>query len=172
MIRVNDFLALLTSQSGKPYHFGAEANPADPSPPAFDCSEIIEWTCARLGVSPTMPDGTWIQVRHCRDTGTLLSIDNAIRTRGALLFRFSSDPFAGERPEQAHVAVSLGDGRTFEARSTQLGIGYFSSADRGWTHAAAIPGIDYTQPVPSADNGAMLGRLLLVGAYFLLKRKR
>lgn len=137
------FADLLLSQEGDRYVFGVEVSHDNADPDAFDCSELVEWGCARLGVTPKMPDGSWLQARHCRDHGTLVTVDDAIRTVGALLFRFSSSPFVGGRPTSAHVAVSLGDGRTIEARSTRLGVGVFSADMRGWTNAGLVPGLDY-----------------------------
>lgn len=125
------------AQTGKPYIFGAEVKLDDPDPPAFDCSELVQWACARAGLK--VPDGTWNQVTHCRDVGTLIDISTAIWTRGALLFKFGGDPFQGTRPSSAHVAISLGNGTTIEARSAKYPVGSFSAEDRGWTHAGLIP---------------------------------
>jgi predicted chitinase len=60
-----------------------------------------------------------------------------------LLFRFSSSPFDGGRPDTAHVEISQGNGKTIGARSTKYGVGEFPSEGRNWTHAALIPGVDY-----------------------------
>lgn len=133
----------LLSQAGDQYVFGHEVRLTDPNPSAFDCSELIEWGCAQIGVQPKVPDGSWLQARHVKEAQSLVSIERAIETRGALLFRFSSDPFAGGRPAYAHVALSLGDGRTIEARDTAHGVGVFPALDRGWTHAGLVPGVDY-----------------------------
>lgn len=133
----------LLSQADDRYIFGHEVRLTDPNPSAFDCSELIEWGCAQLAVEPTMPDGSWMQARHVKAARLLMPVDTAIATRGALLFRFSADPFTGGRPEHAHVAMSLGDGRTIEARDTAHGVGVFPALDRGWTHAGRIPGLDY-----------------------------
>lgn len=126
------------TQVGKPYVFGAEVSPSDADPDAHDCSELVEWAFARAGA--LIPDGSWNQVTRCRDFLTLVPADAAIAVRGALLFRFKGDPFAGKRPRQAHVAISLGDGRTVEARSRAAGVGIFDAAGRGWTHAGLVPG--------------------------------
>lgn len=144
MITEDQFARLCLSQDGDRYVFGAEVRADDADPAAFDCSELIEWACARLGVSPRMPDGSWIQARHCSQAGTMIPIDRAVKTRGALLFAFSSDPLVGARPGSAHVAVSLGDGRTIEARSRTHGVGIFTAYGRGWTHGALVPGVTYT----------------------------
>jgi predicted chitinase/cell wall-associated NlpC family hydrolase len=138
-----EIVAQALTCKGDAYIFGVEVPASDPDPKAEDCSELVEWGCARQGVSPKMPDGTWYQIRHCRDHGLLIPVEQAIQTPGALLFYFSSSPFDGGRPDMAHVAISQGNGKTIEARSTKYGVGEFPSAGRNWTHAALIPGVDY-----------------------------
>lgn len=145
MPHVEDFLLTLLTQHGEPYVFGAEVRPDDPDPEGgFDCSEIVQWGCAQVGVVPTMPDGSWIQARHCRNHGLEVDVATGIATRGALLFRFKGDPWSGGRPSSAHIAVSLGDGTTFEARGRKWGVGSWSVRNRGWTHAGLVPGLEYT----------------------------
>ena len=143
MVIVRDIVKLLLSQQGDKYVFGKEVSSSEADPDAFDCSELIEWGCNRLNVSPKMPDGTWIQASHCKKYGTLVSVEKGILTPGALIFIFSSTPFEDNRPDRAHVAMSLGNGMTIEARSTKYGVGVFSVENRGWTHAALIPGVSY-----------------------------
>jgi len=101
-----------------------------------DCSELIQNACDQNSVVPRMPDGAKNQYHHCHDHGTLISVQEAIDTYGALLFRIA---------DQSHVAFSMGDGhRTFEAKGSRDGVGYFDNvADRPWTHGALIPGADY-----------------------------
>lgn len=130
-----------SSQAGDRYIFGAEASPSNPNPYAFDCSELVEWTCARLGVSPRMPDGSKAQKAHCARRGRLVSVQQAIDTRGALLFRMTGNP--------THVAISRGNGQTIEAKSTRSGVGIFSAYGRGWTHGGLIPGVTYGAPEPA-----------------------
>ena len=85
-------LDLLLAQDGDEYEFGVEVKPSESDPKAFDCAELVEWGCARLGIKPTMPDGSWLQVRHCKKYGLLIPVEQAIRTPGALLFYFSFIP--------------------------------------------------------------------------------
>ena len=139
----SELLSLVISQAGDSYVFGIEVRSSESDPQAFDCSELVEWACARLGVEPRMPDGSWYQARHCQMHQTIIDVDQAVNTSGALLFSFSSSPFEGGRPRRAHVAISQGNGKTFEARSTSYGVGAFSSLNRGWTHAGLIPGLEY-----------------------------
>lgn len=147
MVTGRDLVALLLTQDGDRYIFGVEVSASDSNPAAFDCSELIEWGAARLGVTPRVPDGSWLQARHAHG----ISIPEAIRTGGGLLFRFSSSPFLGGRPASAHVAVSQGNGRTIEARSSTHGVGQFSAVGRGWTHAGLLPGITYQEAPPPMD---------------------
>jgi len=158
MVTPQDLLDLLLTQDGDPYIFGTEVSPSDSNPKAFDCSELVEWGCARLGVKPIMPDGAIYQARHCRKYDLLIPVGQAIHTPGALLFRFSDNPFSGDRPDCSHVAVSQGNGKTFEARGRAYGVGAFSALKRGWTHAGLIPGLEYGEPVippppPPPDTG-------------------
>ncbi len=148
-VPVESLVDLLLAQEGDQYVFGHEVSPDDNDPSIFDCSELIQWGCDRLGVTPKMPDGSWLQYRHCWGAGTAVTIDAGMRTRGALLFRFSSNPLTGDRPSSAHVAMSLGDGRTIEARGSRYGVGIFDAWGRGWTQAAVIPGVDYTKEEPA-----------------------
>jgi cell wall-associated NlpC family hydrolase len=60
MVDVEAVVQLALAQQGDRYAYGAETNPNDPNPSAFDCSELVEWACRRAGVQPTMPDGSWI----------------------------------------------------------------------------------------------------------------
>jgi cell wall-associated NlpC family hydrolase len=143
MSQLVDFISLLVSQKGDKYVFGVEVPSSDSNPLAFDCSELVEWGCARMKIKPTMPDGSWSQATHCKKHGLIISTEKAILTPGALLFIFSSSPFDNKRPNSAHIAVSLGNVMTIEARSAKKGVGVFSVDARGWTHAGLIPGLDY-----------------------------
>lgn len=123
------------SQAGDPYIFGYEVDLKDVDPEAFDCSELVEWTCAQLGVEPRMPDGAAAQADHCGRNGTKITIQEAVKTPGALLFRLY--------PSGNHVVISRGDGSTIEAKGKDYGVGVFSTAGRGWNYAARIPGVTY-----------------------------
>lgn len=166
---VSAFINLLVAQAGDAYRFGHEVDLDDPDPEAFDCSELVEWACARVGVVPKMPDGSWLQARHCKAYSTLTPIDSAIKTPGALLFRFSSSPFEGDRPTSSHVAVSLGDGRTIEARGTAYGTGIFNAKGRTWTHAGLVPGLSYGE---NTGGGMALSQQDLEALDWLKRRLR
>jgi len=137
--RLRTFLDAALRQAGDPYVWGAHTSPADADPGAFDCSELVRWAAARAGVQ--VPDGSWLQYLDLKQKGALLPVEQALRTPGALLFSFSSEPQpGGGRPSEAHVAISLGDGRTIEARGREHGVGVFEAGDR-FEYGAVIPGL-------------------------------
>ena len=126
--QAQQFVDTALKQNGKPYIFGAETQLADPSPPAFDCSELVQWAAKQAGL--VVPDGSAAQLTHCKTLGTLIAVHQAKLVRGALLFR------------PGHVAISLGDGRTIEARGAAYGVGVFDERST-WTHGALVPGMRY-----------------------------
>ena len=131
------FIDVAATQVGKPYVFGAEAALDDPDPAAFDCSELTQWAAHQSGL--TLPDGAAGQYRYCRDAGTTMSVEDALRTPGALLFTFDGEPGpTGGEPARAHVAISLGDGRTVEARGRDYGV-VVTDAGTRFNFAAAVP---------------------------------
>lgn len=129
-----DFVTLCLRQVGDTYVWGAGRNVNDPNPEAFDCSGLVFWACAQLGVKI----GSWsgAQYDDCRRAGRLISISEAAATRGALLFEGAGG--------SQHVAVSLGDGKhTVEARGTAYGVCKSTIVDRPWSAAGLIPGLRY-----------------------------
>jgi len=121
--QIDRFVSLALQQAGKTYRFGAEASPSDPNPRAFDCSELVEWCAARVGISPKVPDGSAAQKAHCKP----ISVQQAINTKGALLFL------------PGHVAISLGNGKTIEAMNPTNGVRQGNAAGR-FSSAGLIPG--------------------------------
>lgn len=143
MVHIRTLVEAALRQSGDIYSWGAEASFSDPNPRRFDCSELVEWVCRFNGVE--MVDGSYNQWPFCRDRGGAISIPQGIDTYGALLFRIGVNG--------NHVAISLGDGRTIEARSTLLGVNVFGANSRIWTSAARIPGVDYGPGAPAPVPG-------------------
>jgi cell wall-associated NlpC family hydrolase len=134
---LSEFVSTALAQNGDQYIWGAHTSPNDPNPAAFDCSELTKWAAARVGV--TIPDGAVAQYLQIKEQGTLMSVEEALRTPGALLFRYNHEPTGpGDIPSDSHVAISLGDGRTIEARGRKYGVGIFDAKDR-FNYAGMIP---------------------------------
>lgn len=158
--RTAGFLAAALEQAGDPYVWGAAADPGDADPDAFDCSELVRWAAARVGVD--LPDGSWLQYLELKQQGATVSVEEALRTPGALLFSFDSEPRpGGGRPSGAHVAISLGDGRTIEARGRRYGVGTWEAGER-FQYAAIVPELSGSTAAGVASPGApaSLGRPL------------
>jgi hypothetical protein len=137
------------------------ADPNNANPAQFDCSELVRWACSRAGVQPEMPDGSWFQHLHCKQFGTMISLAEGYNTRGALLIKSRDafgrpiEPIPGGPPAQAHIGFSLGGGRTYEALGPGPDrIGYFTTSNRTFSHAALIPGVSYSggPPPPPAPS--------------------
>lgn len=149
------FVERALEQRGDTYVFGAEASLDDPDPGSFDCSELTQWAADQVGV--TIPDGAMYQYLDLKGQGQLMTVEEALRTPGALLFYFSDEPTpGGSRPGAAHVAISLGDGRTIEARGSSYGVNTFDGGDPGerFNFAGMIPQMSGTA---SADVLATFG---------------
>lgn len=116
------FLRQARSRAGSRYVFGAEVALDAADPRVFDCSELVQWAAARVGL--TVPDGSAAQ----RAFAIPMPLEEGLRTPGALLFR------------SGHVAISLGDGRTIEARGRRYGVGVFPARGR-FEAAGWIPGL-------------------------------
>lgn len=124
-------VAKAMTQSGDPYVYGYEVDLDDPNPAKFDCSELVQWVCHQLKITPVMPDGSSAQREFCYSHDTIIPIEQAVKTAGALLFG------------NGHVAISRGDGTTIEARGAAYGVGSWTSKNRPWGAAGLIPGVKY-----------------------------
>lgn len=118
------FVGFALAQAGDTYIYGAEASVSDPNPNAFDCSELVQWAAGRAGVP--FVDGSSAQIAACRG----ISVEQAIRTRGALLWH------------EGHIAISLGNGRTIEAANSRVGVVSYNAAGR-FARGGLIPGMRY-----------------------------
>lgn len=145
MTPLEEVLLFAIAQKGDRYVFGTEVNPLHPQSAKWDCSEIVEIACAQAGVTPRMPDGAYYQWRHCLNHQLGISVERALRTRGALLFH--GDGTGVGRDAITHVAWSLGNNTTFEARGSAWGVGTWAAPGR-FQFAGLMPGVDYAPKPP------------------------
>jgi cell wall-associated NlpC family hydrolase len=135
-----DFVHLTLTQVGKPYEqtvqidYEHTANPA-----ALDCSALVQWGCAGVGVY--MPRNSGDQWEHCKDSA--INIKDALKVRGALLWIDGGGRAGGE-----HVAISMGDGQNALAAHTSHApldqqINVRSTDASAWSRAALIPTMKY-----------------------------
>lgn len=134
--QVNRFVQLALAQLGDRYIIGAGRTDSS-DPDAFDCSGLVYWCCRQMGIP--MANSALGQWTWCKNRGTLISAAEATRTKGALLFRTRSNVAPGTT---GHVAISLGDGRTVEARGTAWGVVIADTAGR-FEDGGLVPQLAY-----------------------------
>ena len=152
--KLDKFLQVATAQTGDDYVWGARAGMDDPNPSAFDCSDLVQWSTHQVGVD--MPRTAWEQYEFLHKKGYTIPVEQGIHTPGALLFSFSSDPDSGH-PAHSHVVISLGNGKTMEAKGSAYGVGSWEANTHRFQYAVVIPGIsdgDAAQYTPSAHQQA------------------
>jgi len=138
-VKLDRFIKAATDQVGDKYQFGAEADENDPNPSAFDSSELVEWASHQAGFHD-MPDGSWNQYRYLHEQGASVTLDEAMHTRGALVFGFSSDPLEStDRPARAYVGISLGDGKQIIDVSERSGEVRVMEPGGFYSYGAKIP---------------------------------
>ncbi len=117
------------------YVFGAEARLSDASPDRIDCSELVQWGVYQQ-TKDSWVDGSRYQYSACRH----ISVAEAIKTKGALLFQSGSGTPNGIH----HVAISMGNGMTAEARSRYMNpqVGSWSAHNR-FQYGGRIPTLRY-----------------------------
>jgi len=138
---VEDVLLWAIAQRGDRYVFGAEVPLTAKDSSNWDCSELVEWSCGKAGVTPKVPDGAFNQWAQIKRANGLISVKDGLRTRGALLF--VGDGTGSGRDAITHVAFSLGDNTTIEARGKKWGVGCWTSVGR-FNFAGRIAGVAYS----------------------------
>ena len=136
--KLSIFLSAAKDQIGDRYVYGAPRTPTAADPKTFDCSSFTQWSARQAGVK--LESTAEYQYMELKRMNHDIPVEQALRTKGALLFYFSSEPSGGLPAGQAHVAISLGDGRTVEAKGTKYGVGEWSAKHR-FNFAATVPGI-------------------------------
>ena len=121
---------------GDTYEYGTARDLSNPDPDRFDCSGLVVWAAKQSGYEApgfgnTNADGL---LNYAEKTGGALSPEDAKKKKGALLFRKDGDAPAH------HVAISLGDGTTMEAKGTKEGVGIFPERNT-WNFGGELPGM-------------------------------
>ena len=106
----------------------------------------MQWAAHQAGVQ--LDRTAEAQYLQLKGMGSTISVEQALHTPGALLFHLPHEPTPGEAfGPNAHVAISLGDGRTVEAIGSKYGVrevdvaSFHTGGDAFFTRAAVIPGL-------------------------------
>lgn len=160
---VEEFLCNCLAQKGDRYVFGAEVPLTAMDGDKWDCSELTQFASGGL-----LQDGAYNQWRQTRSDALKLTVPTAMKTRGALLFH--GDGTGVGRDAITHVAVSLGDGTTIEARGRLYGVGTWAAAGR-FQFAGKVPKLDYrvrpAVPIPAPKKPPFPGKVLTLKDPFM-----
>ncbi|MGH9186100.1 MAG: peptidoglycan-binding protein [Acidimicrobiales bacterium] len=133
----DEFVDLCLSQAGDPYEKSggwSKKDKADDDPDGFDCSGLVQWACAQLGVDFTGRASELID--RCDPQ---LSVEEATQVRGALIYSFPEKNSSAS----GHVVVSLGDGTHVDASFSRGSVGTKETSLTYYDRAGLIPGIVY-----------------------------
>lgn len=130
--RASDMVTWALSRVGiSKYVFGATRVTSNTDLRVFDCSSLVRWACARVGVY--MPYNTRDQEPYLKGSGGhSVTLSKAKTVRGALLY------YPG-----AHVAISLGNGKTVEAANPKTGVKVGSASWSKYRTAYTIDALIY-----------------------------
>ena len=145
--KADKFVQQALKSQGDKYVYATGRDNTNPDPTAFDCSGLVIWAAIQSGYSApgfgnTNAEGLYAYT-HKNSDG--MTIDDAKKTKGALLFSRNEDNKIG------HVAISLGDGTTMEAKGTDYGVGIFKERST-WTDAGMLPGMGSGDPMAGAPT--------------------
>lgn len=137
----------------------------------WDCAEFASWCAYQaygivFGAKPLDPlradayTGFWWD--HAVQQNAKCSVQEALITPGAFLLR---KPGAFQI-SIGHIAISLGDGTTYDAKSSRAGVGHFpNAAGRPWSCGVLLPGIRYQPGSGSIDHEPSPDLLMLKNPY-------
>jgi peptidoglycan hydrolase-like protein with peptidoglycan-binding domain len=154
MFKGEDIVAVADDHVGERYVLGSIAPLANPNwKGPWDCAEFASWCAYQaygviFAVHPPDPrngesySGWWYDdaIAQKRD----LAVAEALGTLGVVLVRRPRT--TGGRKRIGHVAISLGDNRTIEAKDAANGVAIVDGADqRQWHIGVKLPGVSYAR---------------------------
>lgn len=145
-----DLVQFLNRFRGRKYHLGVLVPKANKNyAGAFDCAEFASYGvyqvggflygCVKNSGNPNNSDAyTGFWNRDAKQIGKIISIPDAIKTKGAFLLRVAASGVIG------HIVCSQGDGTTIEANSTKYGVNNFKTTGRRFDFGIILSQFDYT----------------------------
>lgn len=146
-----DLYNLSLTRVGCRYRLGAFVPKDDPGyMNEFDCAELTSWAvyqvsnklygCANNKGNPASADAyTGFWKRDADIIGTIISVEQAARTPGAALLRYSGSGLIG------HIVFCDGIGGTVEAHSSNTGVLIKKITGRRWDIGILVPWVGYSQ---------------------------
>lgn len=115
-VDTDDFVRQLLNHRGDEYEWGGTNEQT-----GYDCSGLIYSTMQAAGYT-NFPRNSSAIYQHARP----ISLARALKTRGAVLWK------------EGHIAISLGNGKTIEAKGEDYGVGVFDATGR-FTNGGILP---------------------------------
>lgn len=135
------------------YSLGGDDPYTSPDPRVLDCSSFVDWVYYNA-VGKPIKNGSRTTAAYQQSWATQkVSIETAKATKGALLF-------IGQPAH--HVEVSLGNGNTAAAHTDGIPLAQqvtVSPAGSGWTNAALMPGVNYSDAATNPTAAAEIARV-------------
>jgi hypothetical protein len=169
MTNAKEFVGKAERHLGEHYVHGAIVPVSNPNwNGPWDCAEFVTYivyyvTGKLYGYREKESyTGYWAEDAR-KGTVTKITLDEAVRTDGAILLRIPSEGRTG------HIAFSNGKGGTVEARGKEYGVCKYVALDsagensRGWNYGIRIPGVDYGMPFAAAVVNLMKPLTLTAG---------
>lgn len=168
-----DIIDVARPHLNEKYIFGARAQLTNSNYKGpWDCAEFATWCAYQayglvFGASDKNPrkadpySGQWYI--DGKNENALITAGEALQTPGAIV---------GRRPNTmgikvGHVAISLGGGKTIEARGRRSGVVTVDSTNRSWNFGVLIPGVEYQRSGSVIINPNPSGRILRVENPFM-----
>ena len=126
------FVQYALAQRGKAYVGGTHG------PNSFDCSGLVQAAAASVGVSFPAPVSS--QSLKIVNTGNLTSVAEALRTRGAVVWK-GTPGVNGGMSGSDHIGISLGNGQVMQALGRAYGCGVWPSSWTNWAGGGIVPGV-------------------------------
>ena len=129
---------------------------------AFDCAEFVAYVhfqlfgflygCDTADVKRAAKADAYTGYfdRDAQKQGVVISVDEAARTEGAMLFRKPTGSAVG------HIAFSQGNGQTVEAHSSKTGVIESKVDGRRWSYGIKLPGVEYKVNPPVATTAPLI----------------
>jgi hypothetical protein len=140
----------------------------------WDCAEFVSWCAYQAyqiiyAVRPANPvsgesySGWWFD--DGKKVGIDIPVEQAIATEGAILVR---KPNYSPNLKIGHVAISLGDGGTIEAKDKANGVLEVKGAsNRPWSLGILLPGVKYKAGAAGAQSYKEPANLLYLDSPYM-----
>lgn len=137
------------------YQEGGDSAYNDPDPRVLDCSSFVDWVFYHTTGQPLHPGGGRSTAHSIGPQCVNIDVEDAKNIKGALLF-------IGPVGSETHVEVSLGNGFTAAAHTSQVPLPQQVDVQQAgsFTHGGLLPGINYSSSATTQAAANLITSLL------------